>query len=459
MIPANIQRFLDRQHAQYRVLKHMPTGTLHEAASVCGIPERQLIRAVLLSDRSSLVLAVLPHQHMIDFDALCGLLQRQLEPVPAERLARVFGDCDPHCCPPLPGAYGLEAIIDTRIFTGRDVYLEPGSHTELLGLDTDEYRRVLKTARSGCFSCPVSELREDYPATSLRSTLRQFTPRQIRQRLESFHDLPALPGTATGILALATDPRAGARELAAAIERDAPLAARVMRYANSPLYGYPGKIKDLKSAIARVLGFDFVLNLALGITIGKSLRIPAEGPLGLDAFWRHSVYCAALVERLARAIPGKLEVRPGTAYLAGLLHNMGILLLGQVFQCEFFLLNRYLEANPQVSVRHVEKHWLGVSHDQIGAWLLESWGLPEELVTAARYHHDENYRGDHAVYSQLVLIANCLLGSRGLGVAETTALPSFSLEMLALDEAIARELADELFGGQHELDSLARLVA
>jgi HD-like signal output (HDOD) protein/prolyl-tRNA editing enzyme YbaK/EbsC (Cys-tRNA(Pro) deacylase) len=459
MIPANIQRFLDRQHAQYRVLKHPPTGTLHDAAGVCGIPERQLIRSVLLSDRSGLILAILPHHHIIDFDALCKLLERQLEPVPAERLARVFRDCDPQCCPPLPGAYGLEAIVDSRIFRGRDVYLEPGSQSELLGLDGDEYRRLLKTTRSGCFSCPVSDLRGDYPATSLRSTFKKFTPRQIKQRVDSFHDLPALPGSATGILELASDPRAGARELAAVIERDAPLAARVMRYANSPLYGYPGKIRDLQSAIARVLGFDFVLNLALGITVGKSLRIPAEGPLGLDAFWRHSVYCAALVERLARTIPGKLQVRHGTAYLAGLLHNMGILLLGQAFQCDFFLLNRYLTANPEVPVRHVEKHWLGVSHDQIGGWLLESWGLPEELVTAARHHHDESYWGDHAVYSQLVLIANCLLESRGLSFGEMTDLPAFSLEMLALDEAIARALLDELLAGQRELDNLARLVA
>lgn len=459
MIPASIQKYLDREAAEYRVLRHPPTRTLQGAAQESAIPEAQLIRGVLLGDRAGLVLAVIPHHHMLDFETLTKLFKRQLEPVPTERLARVFRDCDPQCCPPLAGAYGLEAIVDSQIFTGRDLYLEPGSHSELLAMRGDEFRRLFQSAPVSHFSSSITELAGIDSDSALRSTFRKYTPTQIKRRVESFHDLPSLPVTATGILEMAADPRAGARELAAIIEQDAPLAARVMRYANSPLYGYPGKIKDLKSAIARVLGFDFVLNLALGITVGKSLRIPAEGPLGLDAFWQHSVYCAALVEKLARAIPGTLEAKRGTAYLAGLLHNIGILLLGHAFQSEFFLLNRYLASNAGSSLHHIEKYALGVSHDQIGGWLLESWGLPIELVTAARYHHEEEYGGPHATYSQLVLLADRLLARHGLGYGEPAELPAFALEMLNLDEALAIELLEEVMAGHQDLDDLVRLVA
>lgn len=459
MIPASIQRYLDRQASDYRVLRHPPTRTLQDAARESAIPETQLIRGVLLGDRSGLVLAVIPHHHMLDFETLAKLFERPLEPVPAERLSRVFRDCDPQSCPPLAGAYGLEAIVDSQIFTGRDLYLEPGSHSELLAMRGDEFRRLYKSVPVSHFSSPITALSAIDSDATLRTTFRKYTPSQIKRRVESFHELPALPVTATGILELAADPRAGARELAAIIEQDAPLAARVMRYANSPLYGYPGKIKDLKSAIARVLGFDFVLNLALGITVGKSLRIPAEGPLGLNAFWQHSVYCAALVEKLARTIPGALEVRRGTAYLAGLLHNIGILLLGHAFQSEFFLLNRYLASNTDASLHHIEKHALGVSHDQIGGWLLESWGLPKELITAARYHHEEEYWGPHASYAQLVQIADRLLARHGLGYGEPATLPSFALEMLNLDEALAIELLEEVIAGHEDLDELVRLVA
>jgi HD-like signal output (HDOD) protein/prolyl-tRNA editing enzyme YbaK/EbsC (Cys-tRNA(Pro) deacylase) len=459
MIPASIQRYLDRGATDYRVLRHPPTRTLQDAARESVIPEAQLIRGVLLGDRTGLVLAIIPNHHMLDFETLARLFDRQLEPVPPERLTRVFRDCDPQCCPPLAGAYGLEAIIDSQIFTGRDLYLEPGSHSELLAMSGDEFRRLYKSVPVSHFSSPIAELARIDSDTSLRSIFRKYTPSQIKRRVESFHELPALPVTAAGILELAADPRAGARELAAIIEQDAPLAARVMRYANSPLYGYSGKIRDLKNAIARVLGFDFVLNLALGITVGKSLRIPAKGPLGLDAFWRHSVYCATLVDKLAGTIPGTLEVKRGTAYLAGLLHNIGILLLGHVFQCEFFLLNRYLESNAHSSLHHIEKYALGVRHDQIGGWLLESWGLPKELVTAARYHHEEEYRGPHATYSQLVLLADRLLAHHGLGYGEPAALPAVALEMLNLDEALATDLREEVMAGHQDLDELVRLVA
>jgi HD-like signal output (HDOD) protein len=181
--------------------------------------------------------------------------------------------------------------------------------------------------------------------------------------------------------------------------------------------------------------------------------------LGLDAFWRHSVYSAALVERLSTLLPERNRPRRGTAYLAGLLHNMGSLLLGHAFQSEFFLLNRYLIANPDVPMETVEKYLLGVGHDQIGAWLLSAWGLPAELVCAARHHHNEQYWGDHAVYSQLALLADRLLARFGLGTGTATDLPAFSLEMLGIDADQAIAAAESLWIGVEELDELARMVA
>lgn len=459
MLPNTIQRFLNEHGADVRSLHHPATETLAQTARVCGIAEEQLMRALVLVDAKGPLMAILPSNHLLDFNALCTLLNRELEPVPAEQLKGIFDDCEPRCCPPLGNAYGLEVIVDEILLQQEELYLEPGCHNQLLNLSRKEFLRLLANPRIGRFSDAAASLQRDNPTAALSSTIEQFTPARIKRRVEEFHELPALPGTALEILEIASDPRADAQDLASVIEKDAPLAARVMRYANSPLYGYPGKIKDLKGAIARVLGFDFVLNLALGISVGKSLRVPVEGPLGLDAFWRHSVYSAALVEKLSTLMPADIRPRRGTAYLAGLLHNMGLLLLGHAFQAEFFLLNRYLAANPEVPVETVEKYLLGVGHDQIGAWLLAAWGLPEELVTAARHHHDEHYWGDHAFYSQLVLIADRLLARLGLGTTTRTDLPSFSLQMLGLDEDQVLAASEVLWAGNTELDELARLVA
>ncbi|HHH42697.1 MAG TPA: HDOD domain-containing protein, partial [Gammaproteobacteria bacterium] len=264
---------------------------------------------------------------------------------------------------------------------------------------------------------------------------------------------------AARILQLAADPRANARQLADIIEQDPGLAAQVLRYANSSLYGYAGSINNLQTAIARVLGFEYVLNLALGFSIGKSLRVPLDGPFGLDAFWKHAVYAARLVELLAQQLPKKLRPPRGTAYLAGLLQNLGRLVLGHTFQPEFFILNRFAQANPDMPTCELEKHVLGVTHDQIGAWLMEAWNLPAELVVAVRHHHDEEYWDQHATYSQLVLIANRVLAMRGLGETDQPGLPPFCLEMLGLDEQQVVDTANSLFEKAEELEDLARRLA
>lgn len=460
MLPTTLKRFLDDQNAAVQELPHKVTDTLAQTALACGIEGSQLARAIVLVDAQGPLMAVLPSNHLLDFDALCSQLNRNLEPVPADQLHGIFDDCELRCCPPLGAAYGLDVIVDSALLQHDILHIEPGSHSLLLRMSCDEFMRLQGNPECSNFSHPITALqRDDSSTANLGKAIEQFTPARIKRQVEEFRDLPALPNTALEILDIASNPRANAEDLGRVIEKDAPLAARIMRYANSPLYGYPGKIKDLKGAIARVLGFDFVLNLALGITVGKSLRVPADGPLGLDAFWRHSVYCAALVERLSNLMPAERRPRRGTAYLAGLLHNMGMLLLGHAFQAEFFLLNHYIAANPDVPLETVEKYVLGVGHDQIGAWLLSAWGLPEELVTAARQHHNEHFWGDHAVYAQLVLVANRLLARHGLGTTHDVDLPVFSLQMLGLDAAKIVALSDTLCADNNELDELARMVA
>jgi len=460
-LPTNIRDFLDREQVAYETLLHPRTSTLAQAADACEIPISQLVRAVILVDGRGLLMAVLPADHVLDFEALCKLLHRDLELVPGHQLAAIFDDCEPRSYPPLAPAYDLDVIVDSALDCLDVVTFEPGIHTTLVQIANNDFRRLLGDALKGDFSRPAASLRADFDDTgnSLDHVVDQFTPARVKRNIEEFHELPALPATAAQILRLAADPRANARQLADIIQQDPALSAQVLRYANSSLYGYAGSIKDLQTAIARVLGFEFVLNLALGFSIGKSLRVPQDGPFGLDAFWKHSVYAGRLVEQLAGRLPKQQKPPRGTAYLAGLLQNLGRLVLGHTFQPEFFILNRFAQANPDMPTRDLERHVLGVTHDQIGAWLMEAWGLPQELVVAVRYHHDEGYWDRHATYAQLVLIANRALAEHGLGEADHAGIPAFSLEMLGLKENDVIELTNNLFNSSGELEDLARRLA
>jgi len=291
---------------------------------------------------------------------------------------------------------------------------------------------------------------------------------EIQRRIAQVYELPAMPEMAQHILALRSNPNASAMDLAKVVEVDPSLAAQVVHYAMSPFFGYRGTVESIHDAIARVLGFDMVVNMALGLATSKSFRNPMDGPLGLHAFWRHAVYSAALVQAIAGAMPRELRPKPGMAYLAGLLHNFGFLLLGHLFPPEFQLLNKLVAANPDTPVIDLEKRVLGMGqarqcldmgHAQVGAWLMDHWHMPEEVTITLKEHHNPHYAGDHAVYPQLVLVATHLLKRYEIGDAADGELPGPAMEALGLEETQLLEIAERLVQNASYLDAMARQLA
>lgn len=290
----------------------------------------------------------------------------------------------------------------------------------------------------------------------------------IRRRIEQVYELPPMPAMARRVLQLRNNPDASIAELAGIVELDPSLAAQVVRYAVSPFYAYRGAISSIHDAITRVLGFDMVMNMALGLATGKSFRNPCDGPLGLHAFWRHAVYSATLVQALAKRMPRDTRPQPGMAYLAGLLHNFGFLLLGHLFAPEFKLLNKLVAAHPESPVTALEKCVLGMGqaqnllemgHAQIGAWLMQSWQMPEEVIVTLREHHNGQYDGEHAQFPHLIMIADHVLKGRDIGDAPDAFLPPFSLYHLGLGEDAVLETAEQVFRDCSALDMMAMQIA
>lgn len=291
---------------------------------------------------------------------------------------------------------------------------------------------------------------------------------EIRRRIEQVYELPPMPEMARRVLELRNNPDATISELATIVELDPSLAAQVVRYATSPFYAYRGKINSIQDAITRVLGFDMVMNMALGLSTGKSFRNPCDGPLGLHAFWRHAVYSATLVQALAKQMSPSTRPQPGMVYLAGLLHNFGFLLLGHLFPPEFKLLNKLVAAHPESPVTALEKCVLGMGqaqnllemgHAQIGAWLMQSWRMPEEIIVTLREHHNPEYQGDHAVFPHLIMVSDHVLKGREIGDAPDALLPPSSLDCIGLSEDIVQNIANELFEDCTSLDMMARQLA
>lgn len=462
-----VKNYLDHLCLPYVLMPHAASRTLGEAAALTHIDPDRLVRAVLLQDAQGLFLAVLPADHLLDFSVLRTSCGRDCRPASPEQVATVFTDCSPGSVPPVPEPYGIPAIIDTRLAGGEPIHFEAGSHRCLVSMHSDSFQVLHQASQWAAIARPLSTLESRDPRDFMlpgemgkQHALSDMRPvEDIRQTIEQVERLPAMPEMANRLLRLLNNPRATVDDLTDVIQFDPSLTAQILRYARSAFFGYRGKIETLHQAITRVLGFETVLAMALGLAASRSFRNPADGPLGLQAFWRHATHSAALAQALAAAIGPRLPFKPGLAYLAGLLHNFGFLLAGHLFRAEFFLLNRVVAANPQVPVTLIERRVLGVEHTQIGAWLMASWNMPEAVVVSCREHHNEFYAGDHADYAQLILCVDHLLRAHGIGEGSDAVPPAGILTALGLDIDKAQRLTQRLLESREALDAMARQLA
>lgn len=277
-------------------------------------------------------------------------------------------------------------------------------------------------------------------------------PQAMRDRIETVKRLPPLPEIARRVLELKSDPYCDASKLAQVIELDPALAAQVIRWASSALYGYRRKILSVKDAIVLSLGFDLVFNLAFGLCSLKPLRAPAEGPLGKRFFWRQTLAGSALMQKLVLSLD--VDQRPDLAavHLVYLLHNTGHLLLAHLFPTEFDYLARLAEANGEAPLLPIERFTLGVDHGQLGAWLMQAWNMPEYLQTVIQHHHNPFYRGEHEQLVWLTCLTDHLLGRIGIGdachssLADTPVYRSLKIDPQQADECLQQiaEARDEL---------------
>ncbi|VAW75817.1 hypothetical protein MNBD_GAMMA15-2501 [hydrothermal vent metagenome] len=290
--------------------------------------------------------------------------------------------------------------------------------------------------------------------------------RVIEARIEQVYELPPMPELGRRILELQADPNADARKLAEIVQLDPSMAAQVIRYASSSYYGYAGRVTNIQDAISRVLGYDMVFNLALGLASGRSFRVPDEGPLGLTRFWEHAVCTAAMVQHLGAALPEPIRPPAGFAWLCGLLHDFGLLLLGHLFPPEFRLLNKLAAAHPELTVDELEQGLLGMGeaqdllslgHARIGAWLMDVWKMPDTLVVALLEHHNADYRGDYEVMVHLVQLGDALVRSMG-AEPEQLSMPEHSLTVLHLLPAEVQKIAHEVGESRDDLASLSGML-
>ncbi|MDX1810671.1 MAG: HDOD domain-containing protein [Gammaproteobacteria bacterium] len=278
--------------------------------------------------------------------------------------------------------------------------------------------------------------------------------REFKTKIEQLNELPTLPEIARQLLELQANPNADVRQLVSIIENDPVSTTQILKYANSAFFNSARKIESLLDAI-NLFGFDNALHCSLSLAAAKQFTIPLTGPIGMRAFWQHAIYSAHLMQILANKIPMQNGPKPGLAYLAGLVHNFGFLLLGHAFPDEFNRLNKTLSLSSTPDVLQEESTLLGIHHYQLGVWFMRKWGLPSEILTTVFEHHNDKYRGKHFEYANLALLADrALFANEIMGDVDYDELPPRILMALKIDHLVVQSAVNELFESRARLDGL-----
>lgn len=459
---ARLSIFLNRKAIECGFLPCDRSESLQAALSGAGVPPQRMLRATLLIDVKGAVMAVHGSHSSLDLGAVNRIMQRRLQLLSSHQADRLFADCDPGEHPPIGGAYGVPVVVDAGLLSSERLYMSSGRRSELLVLDGRGFRLAMAGAARGDIALKVES-----PAAQeeIRPAL---TLDEAAQKLQSLYRLPPMPAVALRILRTAGDPDSSARDLSRLIEQDPSLSAQVMRYARSALFNYPGQIDSVQDAITRVLGFDRVAHIAMGLAASRAFEVPREGGLGLDVFWRHSLHCAYLTQRIADTATAVEGMDRGLAYLCGLLHNFGLLLTAHLFPAEFALLSKLRDASPEQPLAVLEKQVFGrgstqdmiaVGHGAIGGILARLWELPEAVVRVAGMHQQPEYDGADAQYVAAVQLANALLKRQGIGDEFDEQDPAPSARRLGLSDEALESLALASVEASDQLDAMAGSLA
>lgn len=215
-------------------------------------------------------------------------------------------------------------------------------------------------------------------------------------------ELPPLPRIAQMVLQEINREDVEIPRLSKVIEQDPGLLARIVGIANSSYYASPSRIYTISDAIIKVLGLRMVESLAMGIVLNSPLTSARCKGFQLDQYWFSSMHTACLARGLSEHLQWERERAPEHAYLCGLLHNLGTLVLVYSFpgQMEEVFANS-AQSDP-AEVVLLERERVGLSYPEAGSILAQKWGLPEEVIAVTGNHHTPEYRGDHWRLSALV---------------------------------------------------------
>ena len=263
--------------------------------------------------------------------------------------------------------------------------------------------------KKGTASKPVSKEGADTDRTdkSPPSTEKLETGIKLKNVIHLIRDidgLPTLPQTVQRVKDAADDQKTSLKDIADIVESDPPIAAKLLKLANSAAYGFQNKIDDVGRATA-LLGpketFAVVLSSAIIDLTERSSKFDHE------KYWQDSIFCAGLSKSIATLRDTEMA---SSAFMAGLLHDIGRFALAETVPGQYAAIGPELFGDALISA---ERNSFLIAHPEAGYFLASHWGLPVEIAAAIRFHHNPELVGNDAKLVTLVALSATLTEYRG----------------------------------------------
>ncbi len=235
---------------------------------------------------------------------------------------------------------------------------------------------------------------------------------RLEEIISLVQHVPPFPKVAVRVLELLKDPEVEADQPARIIQYDASITANVLKMCNAAYFGLPRKVASLDEALV-ILGNATLKDIIIAGSSAMFLngKVGAGYRLEQGDMWKHSVAVGIMAKLLVRDIKG---VDSGSAFTCGLLHDIGKRFINSFIADDFERIIHKVE-EEQCSFTEAEKFYLGITHAELGAMILEKWDFPQEQIEAVRHHHDPDAL-TQADLTALVALANSLVITMGIGV-------------------------------------------
>ncbi len=278
---------------------------------------------------------------------------------------------------------------------------------------------------------------------------------QILQRIKNCKTLPAIPALPLQVLQMCRDDKTNAQQVGEVISKDPSFVAKLLNVANSSFYGGSRhKVTTVTHAVT-LLGMNSIATLAFCFSLYRDLRKKGGGAFDHTHFWHRCILASLAAKILAKRVRVTNEEE---IFLAGLLQDLGILVMSEAFGNEYGILYQKAAQNHQALETLERERWM-TDHCEIGAWLAETWQLPELLQEAVRGSHDPSLATCESDADQLTVKCVALSGIFADMWCESQTEEAIqrallkSQEVLDLDPSGVREVAQQIAEGIPDMSS------